>query len=188
MPFRPLAARDVRWTPTSGAGLEHLHLTTTPDGIVARSVVVGTFGDVAFGASYEIRLGADWHVSSFRVETVHGEVLDLRSPAPGRWVDASGDPRVDLDGCVDIDLSATPFTNTLPIRRAAIAPADGEVAFRMLYVPFDTLEPFPDTQFYTAIEADRLYRFVNDDRSFTSDLAVDEDGLVTDYPGLFKRL
>lgn len=188
MPFRPLAARDVRWTPTSGAGLEHLHLTAVADGIVARSALAGAFGDVAFDASYEIRLGADWRVRSFRVETVHGEVLDLRSPEPGRWIDATGAHRADLDGCIDIDLSASPFTNTLPIRRTSIAPSDGEVAFRMLYVPFDTLEPFPDTQFYTAIEADRLYRFVNDDRSFTSDLQVDEDGLVVDYPGLFQRL
>ena len=39
MLFRPLAARNVRWAPLDGEGLEHLHLTATPDGIAARSVV-----------------------------------------------------------------------------------------------------------------------------------------------------
>jgi hypothetical protein len=34
----------------------------------------------------------------------------------------------------------------------------------------------------------RLYRYEAVDRSFTADLTVDEDGLVTEYPGLFVRV
>ena len=57
----------------------------------------------------------------------------------------------------------------------------------MLYVPFDTLEAFPDGQRYTALEDDRLYRYEAIDRSFSADLPVDEDGIVLDYPSLFRR-
>ena len=32
-----------------------------------------------------------------------------------------------------------------------------------------------------------LYRFESLDGGFTADLPVDPDGLVLDYPGLFKR-
>jgi hypothetical protein len=33
-----------------------------------------------------------------------------------------------------------------------------------------------------------LYRFLNLDGGFTADLQVDPDGLVLDYPGLFRRV
>ncbi len=58
----------------------------------------------------------------------------------------------------------------------------------MAYVPFDTFKPVVDEQRYRCLEQDRLYRYEAVDRSFTADLTVDEDGLVTDYPGLFTRI
>jgi len=66
---------------------------------------------------------------------------------------------------------------------ALAAPAD----LRMLYVPFDTFEPFPDGQRYTMLTP-RLFRYEACDRSFEAELPVDEDGIVTDYPTLFRRL
>ena len=35
--------------------------------------------------------------------------------------------------------------------------------------------------------ADRLWRFESLDIDFTADIAVDEDGFVMEYPGLFRR-
>jgi len=186
MPFQPLTARDVRWASIDGVGLEHLHLTATPDGVVARSVVIGERGGRPYGVRYEIRLDADWRTSSFLVDAAHGERLELASPAPGLWLAPDGTSRDDLAGCIDIDLAGTPFTNTLPIRRLAdalAAPAD----LRMLYVPFDTFEPFPDGQRYTMLTP-RLFRYEACDRSFEAELPLDEDGIVTDYPTLFRRL
>ena len=189
MLFRPLASsRSIRWRPADGEGLEHLSIVPAKGGIKVRSVVAGALHGRTYGASYDIQLDAGWRVRSFRGETVNGNRLALRSPEPGRWIDEDGAPRPDLDECLDIDLSATPFSNTLPIRRLALRRADGEVRLTMLYVPFDTLEPVPDVQFYRAIEDRRLYRFENDDRSFAADLPLDEDGIVEDYPRLFKRL
>ena len=95
-----------------------------------------------------------------------------------------------LDGCEYVDVSETPFTNTLPIRRLDLAPgesADVSVA----YFDGSELQPWPEPQRYTCLEKnDRggLYRYLNLDSGFTADLPVDADGLVTDYPGLFKRV
>jgi hypothetical protein len=58
----------------------------------------------------------------------------------------------------------------------------------MAYVPFDTFKPMVDGQIYRCLEAGRVYRYEAADRSFTADLTVDGDGLVTDYPGLFTRV
>jgi hypothetical protein len=43
-------------------------------------------------------------------------------------------------------------------------------------------------QAYTCIEPDRLYRYEGITTQYTADLPVDGDGLVIDYPGLFRRL
>lgn len=187
MLFRPLAARNVRWAPLAGEGLEHLHLTATPDGIAARSVVIGERGGVSYGVSYDIRCDAGWRVTQFQIEAAHGDRLALTSPEPGRWLAVDDTERADLAGCIDLDLAGTPFTNTLPIRR--LGPALCTAAeLRMVYVPFDTFEPFADAQRYSEIEPGRLYRYEAMDGAFDADLPLDEDGLVLDYPTLFRRL
>lgn len=66
--------------------------------------------------------------------------------------------------------------------------ASGTAKLKMLYVPFDSFEPTVDGQHYTCLEDGKLYRYQAEDRSFTADLPVDEDGLVIDYPTLFQRL
>lgn len=186
--WRPLSARTLRWRPLEGEGLEHLVLEPHADRIEIRFVAIGERGGVPYGARYRIVCDPAWRATEFGVSTADNRGLALFSPAPGRWVDAVGDALAAFDGCLDIDLAATPFTNTLPIRRLDLAPAMGRVEMEMVYVPFDTLRPFRDGQRYTCLEAGRLYRYEAADRSFAAEIAVDEDGLVTDYPGLFRRV
>ena len=59
---------------------------------------------------------------------------------------------------------------------------------RMVYVPFDTFEPIVDGQTYTCIEPGRRFLYEAADRSFSAELSIDGDGLVTDYPSLFERM
>jgi uncharacterized protein len=88
-----------------------------------------------------------------------------------------------------VDISQTPFTNTLPIRRLGLAP--GESAdISVAYLDGTELEPWPEPQGYTCLEKNArggLYRFLSLDGGFPVDLPVDTDGLVLDYPGLFRR-
>ena len=58
----------------------------------------------------------------------------------------------------------------------------------MLSVRFDSFAPGRDGQRYTCLEESRLYRYEASDRSFTANILVDEDGLVTNYPPLFTRV
>jgi hypothetical protein len=93
-----------------------------------------------------------------------------------------------FDGCVDIDLYGSPFTNSLPIRRLELKPEAGTAKLSMLYIPFDSFVPVRDDQRYTCITPEKLYRYAAEDRAFTVDLPVDADGLVIDYPTYFKRV
>ena len=185
--FRPLAPLAARWDAADGTGLEHLNLRPDGDRIVADSVVIGGRGGVPYGVRYRIVCRSDWTVVSLDIEGTDGRNLHVVSDGNAHWSDADGKHLTALDGCIDVDLAGSPFTNTLPLRRVGLSPEMGPVEFRMLYVPFATFVPTVDEQRYRCVKPG-LYRYEAVDRSFAADLTVDEDGLVIDYPQLFRRV
>jgi hypothetical protein len=185
--FRTLKSKTVRWRPANGHGLEHLTVQATKDEIVARSVVVGGYEGTPFGVRYEITCDKRWAVREVAIDTADGRSIRFVSDGRGRWKDGKR-RRPEFDGCIDIDLAASPFTNTLPIRRLGLDIKHGTVEFSMLWFPFDTFEPFVDRQRYTCLRSGRLYRFEAVDGSFSAHLPVDKDGFVLDYPTLFNRV
>ncbi len=186
--FRALLPTTARWRPLEGEGLEHLELRPSGHTIRAESMVIGDRGGVPYGVRYSIDCNSAWHVLHFLIETTSGQKLELASDGYGHWKTMAGEPLPEFNGCIDIDLAGTPFTNTLPIRRLGLTPESGTVQLNMLYVPFDSFRPLRDAQRYTCLEEGRRYRYEAADRPFTAELPVDEDGLVTDYPTLFRRL
>jgi hypothetical protein len=91
----------------------------------------------------------------------------------------------ELDGCIDPDISMTPFTNTVAIRRLGLTVGEAaEISVAYILVPELSLRAAP--QLYTRL-AERLWRFDGLDIDFTADLTVDEEGFVMEYPGLFRR-
>ena len=185
--FRPLAPLAARWRLDDGTGLEHLNLRPSGDTIVADGVIIGNRGGQPYGVRYRAICDKGWETLSLDIQATDGRSLNLVSDGAGHWSDATGRSRPEFDGCIDIDLAGSPFTNTLPIRRRDLGPDSGAVEFRMLYVPFQTFEPTVDEQRYRCLKPG-LYRYEAVDRSFTADLSVDEDGLVIDYPSLFHRI
>lgn len=110
----------------------------------------------------------------------------LTSDGAGRWM-RDGVAMGALDGAIDVDVSATPFTNTLPIRRLALA-AGVSAEILVAYVDVPSLAISAERQRYTCLESARRYRFEALDGDFTRTLEVDADALVVSYPGLFRRL
>ena len=95
----------------------------------------------------------------------------------------------ELEGCIDVDISATPFTNTLPIRRLELEPGQSE-ELTVTYVRVPELLVGPERQRYGCLEAQTdggLYRLEALPSGFTAELPVGAEGLVIDYPGLFRR-
>lgn len=174
------------WRALDGATLEHLTLRRAPAGITATGVIAGDLDGFAFGLRYEVGLDPDWTFRRLLIERTDGATLDLRAD-DGRWSLDDGTPLPDLAGCIDVDLEGSPFTNALPINRASPEPGvPGH--FRMAYVPFESLAPFPDEQIYTALDGEGRYRYQAGDGSFEAELSVDADGLVLAYPPLFERI
>ncbi len=183
MMWKPVDEVTARWRPEEGEGLEHLVLRATDCGYTVRSKAIGS----NFAVSYAIDLDRDWRVLEFAVESVDGRARLFRSPIPGRWEDRNGDPLPAFDGCIDIDLSFTCFTNSLPVRRTSFAMGEAR-EFAMLWMPSDTLAPFVDGQRYTCREPGRRFHYEATDGAFEAEITFDDFGLVTDYPGLFRRV
>ncbi|KJS33620.1 MAG: hypothetical protein VR64_02495 [Desulfatitalea sp. BRH_c12] len=171
----------------AGVGLEHLLLFER----LADSVVLAfDEGRGSFRLTYRLAWDASWRLrhAELVVETGHvTRSLSLQTDGRGRWRDANGRSINALDGCVDIDIWPTPFTNSFPIRREPMAIGERR-EYRMAWIFAPDLTVHAQLQAYTPI-ADRLYLFENLDGSgFQAVLPVDEDGIVLDYPGLFRRV
>lgn len=179
-----MTRRVLRWRPVEEPGLEHLELTEEAGRIFARSILIGEREGVSFGLRYQVELSPGWLVQSLVLERLDGARLRLESDGEGHWR-RGGVAAPELDGCIDIDISGTPFTNTLPIRRCDLA-LDEPRRFRMAWVPLDTLVPFADGQVYTRL-GERRFRYQSQDGSFERVIETDEEGFVTLYPGLFER-
>jgi uncharacterized protein len=189
--WRSSVEREVMWAPWEGPGLEHLRLVTSDDGVVANGLVIGLEAGRPFRIGYEVRCDERWRVREVWVATPDSErpVLELLADGEGHWKRGGGEPMPELDGCIDVDISATPFTNTLPIRRLGLQPGkstDVDIA----YIRVPELLVGPERQRYGCLEVrtdSGHYRFEALPSGFTASLPVDGDGLVIDYPGLFRR-
>jgi uncharacterized protein len=135
---------------------------------------------------YQVVCDAGWR-------TLHAKVtgwidsqpvkLELYTDTARRW-SINGHEAAEVAGCVDIDLSFTPATNTIPIRRLALNPGErAEVRSAWLRFPELTLEPLVQSYARTG---DSSYHYESPRDQFTADLEVGEAGLVLRYPPLWE--
>ncbi len=167
-------------------GVEHVAVTPRDDGgVEADGVAVWREGGER-RIRYRLRCDAAWRVREVRVDAPEdGTSLQLECDGRGAWR-SGGIERPDLRGCVDVDLYAVAFTNTLPVRRLGMAVGDTAV-IDVAYVRLPSMQVEHVQQRYTRV-SDDLYRYESLDSGFTAVVSFDADGLVVDYPGLVRRM
>lgn len=181
--FVPFSAdgHRVRWATWDGTGEETTTLrweneAWTISGVVSRERI-----------EYVLRVSASWQVRQFLLfRDMEEPDLWLATDGGGRWGEVNGAHRTELDGCYDVDLACTPFTNTLPLRRLHLEDGD-TVELPVVYVDPDTLSVTRVVQRYTRLHQ-RRWRYDSVASGFTVDFDVDEHGLVVDYPGEYRRI
>ncbi|MBO3275403.1 putative glycolipid-binding domain-containing protein [Pseudomonas schmalbachii] len=151
---------------------------------------IGEDGQAPYQLEYSLRWDAEWHLREalLRVESESAsDELHLLADGLGHWQTADGTVLAELDGCLDIDIWPTPFTNTFPIRRLNLE--DGQHAeLDVVFLEAPRLKPRRMRQGYTRRDASH-YLYQNLEGSgFQAVLEVDEQGLVIDYQGLFQRV
>jgi hypothetical protein len=188
-----MATVDALWAAWEGRGLEHLRLSMEPGAMRADSLIIAV-DDAGrpFRARYVVEWDEGWAVRRARIEVLEepGRVMEIRADGRGHWTDAATGSPLPLDGCVDIDIYPSPFTNTLPIRRLADAVVGHAVAIDVAWVLLPALTIQATPQVYTLLErggTGSRWRFRAPGSDFTAELAVDDNGLVLDYPGIARR-
>ena len=168
------------WTPWDTDDTEQLTIrweneAWTASGVVGRESV-----------QYVVRISPTWKVRQFLLfRDLDDPDLWLGTDGNGHWGEMNGEHRPELDGCIDIDLACTPFTNTLPIRRLPLHVGHG-ADITVAYIDVETLEVRPDPQRYTRLGTHR-WRFEQLETGFTEEFDVARHGLVVDYPTLCRR-
>jgi hypothetical protein len=176
----------AHWQPWEGPGVEHLFLQLGADGAIAEGMVLGVADGVEFAARYRIVCDAQWRTRRIEVEMeADDRRLALASDGEGTWTDVE-EVLPALQGALDVDITATPFTNTLPVRRLGLA-VGGSQELVVVYVSLPGFAVTTDRQRYTRI-GPQAYRFESPANDFVREIEVDGDGLVVSYPGLFRRV
>jgi hypothetical protein len=181
--------RDLVWERLDRPGLEHLVLDIGPQRIEAESLVLLQLDSGLVRLRYRLICDGDWRTrtASFRLDqNGSGRSLELAREGEDGWR-VDGAPRADLAGTFDIDIAATPLTNTMPVRRAGLV-AQQPRTLRFAYVRVPELSVAPMEQEYTRLDAaDPPRRFRYRSPGFEAEVAVDADGLVEDYPPGWRR-
>ena len=177
--------RVVSWRSEDGHTTEVLRLGYENGGWTADGLV--TLPDGRVDVHYVVRTDDTWNVRQVLLfRDLDEPDLWLAHDGAGTWGEVNGVQRADLEGCTDIDLGCTPFTNTLPIRRLGLAVGES-AEITAAWVDVETLLVVASPQRYTRLD-ERRWRFEALSSGFVADLDVDEHGLVLDYPDLFRRV
>ncbi|OUQ87334.1 hypothetical protein B5G50_17350 [Brevibacillus brevis] len=180
---------DVIWRPATGVGYEHLRIREGANRVHINSLVVGKLDDATLTRiQYEIVLDSNWVTRKVSMGIMGEEgALHLSSDGKGNWTNETGEPISELFGCIDIDISCTPFTNTLPIRRLSYTQLEPQY-IQVAYFSAHELTYRQVQQQYTLLESkgdSSVYRYLAG--TFMENITVDSNGLVLIYPELFLR-
>ena len=165
----------AEWSGWDGSGHELLTLGWETGGWTADGVVRGA--DV----HYVVRVDEQWRLRQFLLFRDQEEPdLWLGVNPAGQWGEINGAFRPELDGCIDVALACTPFTDSLPMKRLLLGVGDAAEVV-VAFVDEETLQVTRTVRRYERV-AER--RWVVDG----VELEVDDRDLVLDHPGRFRRL
>lgn len=132
---------------------------------------------------YVVRCDEGWYTLSADVTGLHeGREVNLRfSREHGRWrMNGRVQPQVDVAS--DIDLSFTPATNLMPLRRLASSDIS-ELPLRAAWLRYPEERLGPLDQTYGKTGSYELVAYSAQQTGYSTQLCVDQCGFVTLYPG-----
>ena len=176
----------VLWQDMETGALDRCRLETGPDGLRLSGIVLTPEHGSPLDVRYKVEAGPDGLTRRVELELDGGATRRvLLADGAGHWRWEGGPELAEVAGSLDVDLTVTPATNTLPIRRLAALEAGQAAGLQMAWVQFPGLEVLASAQRYQRLAADRWHFSTGD---FHAELLVDPDGLVLDYGGLFRSL
>lgn len=183
-------SKEIWWFSLDEIGLEQLEITENDNQINAESLILRVFENQPYRINYRISCDKKWFVREvdLRISNSKNERIKLNSDGYGNWTDEKGNKLPEFEGCFDIDISATPFTNTLPINRLSFDKGQRiEISVIYFLIPKMTFQR--SIQCYEYLE-NGLFRFEEKGifNGFSADIHINSDGFILEYPRLFKQI
>ena len=179
----------MRWRRLDVPGTEEAYVDRTCNGWRLTGELDVEETGLAAHLRYAIECDPQWRTRTAVVEGNAGGArirYELAAYGEGQWM-RDGHPAAELSGALDVDLGFTPATNTLPIRRLALAVGES-APVRSAWLRFPELRLEPLDQTYTReTELAYRYRALIDGETFSARLDVDVFGRVVRYEGLWER-
>ena len=182
-----MTQKNILWTGVFYHSMENCVVLTTRTGAEIRSCIIGTLGETIYKVDYLITVNQNWETTYVEMKSqLTGTVQSviLQQAIAGIWT-VDGHPSDKFHECIDIDISLTPFTNSLPINRLKMNVQE-EREINVLYIDVLGREVKQVQQKYTRL-SELEYKFENIPNDFEAIIQVDRSGLVVSYPGLFER-
>ncbi len=146
----------------------------------------------AWSLRFSVVADTAWLTRTVFVEVLADDGLErvtLTVDGVGEWT-LDGRPWPELRGCTDVDVSASPLTNLLPVRRLGL-PVGGEAPVDVAWLDVPSLAVHRVRQVYRRLPDDarghQSYTYA-DPTYGEYQVSVDADGLVVAYQGLFTRI
>ena len=173
-------------------GLEHLTLAETATGYTADAVLSVEAERGGVTCEYHFDIDRQWRTTSFALKQHQAgddRTLHIEREGDYRWR-MNGELKAELDGALELDLTVSPFTNTLAIHQLGLAPNEAK-EMTAVYVKIPQLEVVPAKQRYQRLDANeppRRFLYTGLETGFIQEITVDEYALVERYPRFAERV
>jgi hypothetical protein len=177
---------SILWRRLDQAGHDAALLSESSAGAILEGTAVFNESGRPCRLDYRVVCDARWHTVSARIiGWLDTTTLDIAIGvnAARAWT-LNGEPCPDAQGCDDVDLSFSPATNLLPIRRARLAVGE-RISVRAAWLRFPAVRLESLDQTYERVSQSG-YRYESGNGSFVATLKTNAVGFVTQYPGLWE--
>jgi uncharacterized protein len=176
---------NILWSGIEYYSLENC-IVDSGDSVIVNSTIVGIYNGKIYRVEYLIRLNESWETCYCCVKSqLNDEIKKLEvEKDQNRW-SLNGKYVDNFDGCTDVDIPLTPFTNSLPINRLKLSLGQEEnIDIIYIDVLADSIKRVK--QKYRRISSG-VYKYENIPNDFEAEIKVDNEGFVVEYPQLFTR-
>ena len=178
--------KHIIWKGIYYNSMEYLRFYSDADHNLFSSRIIGTLEDQFWFLEYQIITYPNWEVLSFEISIeLNGEKTSINATSNNKKWLINNQEKPEFEGFIFIDISLSPFTNSLPINNLHINQGNSQI-IDVIYLDILKGEIYPVKQRYFRKDQD-TYIYQNIPNDFEAEIKVDSDGFVLKYPDLFLR-
>jgi len=176
---------NILWSGIEYYSLENC-IVDSDDGVIVNSTIVGFYNEQIYRVKYLIKLNKLWETHYCFVKSqFNNEIKKFEFEKDQNQWSLNRKYFDSFDGCTDVDIPLTPFTNSLPINRLKLSLGQEE-NIDIIYIDLFENSIKHVKQKYRRISSE-VYKYENVPNDFEAEIRVDKEGFVIDYPQLFTR-